>query len=44
MWGNCDPEEKSDNEKQDSASGNRPLQQNIQPKYLSLPLYSRYCL
>lgn len=24
MWGNCDPEEKSDNEKQDSASGNRP--------------------
>ncbi len=29
MWGYCDPEEKSDNEKQDSASRNRPLQQNI---------------
>ncbi len=29
MWGYCDPEEKSDNEKQDSVSRNRPLQQNI---------------
>lgn len=34
MWGHFDPEEKSDNEKQDCASRNRPLQQNIHQSIL----------
>lgn len=39
MWGYCDPEEKSDNEKQDSASRKWPLKQNIHQSiflYLSI--------